>query len=105
MSDIKLTTGIDNTITINILDTTGLPQDLTSCTAMFYLSYKYEDDSVISPKAMNIYPDGKCVVSLSPAETNVLARGEYQMQVKITDINNKIHGTERIDISVDKTIG
>jgi uncharacterized protein (DUF2344 family) len=97
---IKYTAGINGSISITVVDEFGVPQNLTGFTVVLNLVYTNEDDALIS-KTMTVN-ESVCSLELSATDTEILSRGEYEIQLVLKDGIGKIFATERQPISINK---
>jgi hypothetical protein len=100
LTTVKYTAGINGNISITIVDGFGVPQNLTGFTVILNLVYTNEDDALIS-KEMTVN-GSVCSLILSATDTEILSRGEYEIQLILKDITGEIYATERQPISINK---
>jgi len=94
---------VDGSIICEIVDSNGIAQDLNGCYIKFNLGYEYDDSAIIS-EDMTVYEINKCLVNLTPEQTEVLSKGEYEFNLVIIDGGNKKHVTDKVKISIDRII-
>lgn len=103
VSKLKFIANVDGSITCEIFDSLGEPQDITGCYITFNLSYEFEDEPIIS-LPMTVFETSKCAINLTPEDTEMLTKGEYEFNLIIIDGGNKKHVTDKIKVLIDRPI-
>lgn len=102
-SKLKFIANVDGSIICEIFDSLNEPQDISGCYITFNLSYEYEDEAIIS-LPMVVFETNKCAINLTPEDTEMLSKGEYEFNLIIIDGGNKKHVTDKIKVLIDRPI-
>jgi hypothetical protein len=103
LENVKFVAGLDGSISAFVYRPDGIEQDLTDCSITLNIAYENDDNAILS-LPMQILGNNKCVAYLTPNDTEFLSKGEYELQLIITDIADKKNATSRVKLSVDKII-
>ncbi len=104
VSKLKFIANVDGSITCEIFNSLGVPQDITGCNITFNLGREFENEAIIS-LPMTIFDINKCVINLKPEDTDMLGdKEEYEFNLIIIDSSNKKHVTDKVKIKTDRPI-
>ncbi len=103
-STAKFTSQIDGSITATIYNSSGAKQVIAGCTITLRIANEF-DDVVLLEKPMTINENNEAVAELTPTDTNMLIKGNYQIQLIIIDVLGKKNATEKQTIFIDDILG
>lgn len=101
---VKFTSQIDGTITATIYNSNGVKQVIAGCDIKLRIAEEFSDN-VLVEKSMTVTANNEAVAELTPQDTNMLIKGNYQMQLIIVDALGKRNATEKQKIYIDDILG
>ncbi|GEM_PF-4611147 len=101
---VKFTSQIDGTITATIYNSNGVKQVIAGCDIKLRIAEEF-GDTVLLEKQMTINSNNEAIAELTPQDTNMLIKGNYQMQLIIIDVLGKRNATEKQRIYIDDILG